>query len=131
MVFNGTLTASGGYSSAVNLRCAGAVPLTCTPTPSTLTPTAAGAPFTVTADGTTLNTPGNLQVADLVGPLKKIGQIGAAGYYYDPAAWAQPDGVRFGTSRVNQFRGPGGANLDMSLFRSFPLGGTLHITVLP
>jgi outer membrane receptor protein involved in Fe transport len=86
-----------------------------------------GAPFTVTADGTTLNTPGNLQVADLVGPLKKIGQIGAAGYYYDPAAWAQPDGVRFGTSRVNQFRGPGGANLDMSLFRSFPLGGTRRI----
>ena len=43
------LTASGGYSSPVNLRCSGAVPLTCTPSPATLTPTPAGAAFTVTA----------------------------------------------------------------------------------
>jgi hypothetical protein len=86
-----------------------------------------GSPFTVTADGTTLNTPGNTQTADLVGPVTKIGEIGAAGYYLDPAAWAQPDGVRFGTSRINQFRGPGGWNLDLSVFRSFSLGGTRRI----
>jgi len=86
-----------------------------------------GSPFTVTADGTTLNTPGNTQTADLVGTVTKIGQIGAAGPYYDPAAWAQPDGVRFGTSRLNQFRGPGGWNLDLSLFRSFPLSGTHRV----
>jgi len=86
-----------------------------------------GAPFTVTADGTELNTPGNQQTADLVGPVNKIGLIGSAGTYYDPAAWAQPTGVRFGTSKTNQFRGPGGANLDLSLFRSFPLGGTRRI----
>jgi hypothetical protein len=47
-VFNGTLTASGGYNSPVNLRCAGAVPLTCSVSPATLTPTPAGAVFTVT-----------------------------------------------------------------------------------
>jgi hypothetical protein len=86
-----------------------------------------GAPFTVTADGTVLNTPGNLQTADLVGPVKKIGEIGAAGYYLDPSAWAQPDGIRFGNTRANQFRGPGGWNLDLSLFRSVPLGGTRRI----
>lgn len=86
-----------------------------------------GSPFTVTADGTTLNTPGSLQTADLVGSVNKIGLIGAAGTYYDPAAWAQPDGVRFGTTRPNQFRGPGGWNVDMSLFRSFPLGGTRRV----
>ena len=57
-----------------------------------------GSPFTVTADGTTLNTPGNLQTADFVGTVTKIGEIGANGFYYDPAAWAQPDGVRFGTA---------------------------------
>ena len=34
VVFNGTLTASDGYGSAVNLRCSGAVPLTCTPSPA-------------------------------------------------------------------------------------------------
>jgi hypothetical protein len=48
-VFNGTLTASGGYSSPVNLRCLGAVPLTCQLSPATLTPTTTGAAFTVTA----------------------------------------------------------------------------------
>ncbi|MGH9503971.1 MAG: hypothetical protein ACRD20_14060 [Terriglobales bacterium] len=49
VVFNGTLTASGGYSSPVSLRCSGAVPLLCAPSPATLTPTAAGAGFAVTA----------------------------------------------------------------------------------
>jgi hypothetical protein len=39
-----------------------------------------GSPFTVTADGTTLNTPGNTQTADLVGEVKKIGEIGANGF---------------------------------------------------
>jgi hypothetical protein len=54
-VFNGTLTASGGYNSAVNLQCSGAVPLTCRPSPATLVPTAAGAPFTVTTSNDTQN----------------------------------------------------------------------------
>jgi hypothetical protein len=82
-----------------------------------------GAPFTVTASETELNTPGNTQTADLVGPVRKIGQIGADGYYYDPAAWAQPLGVRFGDTRINQFSGPGGWNLDLAVFRSFRLAG--------
>ncbi len=54
-MFNGTLTASGGYNSAVNLRCSGAVPLTCRLSPATLTPTPAGAAFTVTASNDTEN----------------------------------------------------------------------------
>jgi hypothetical protein len=86
-----------------------------------------GSPFTVTADGTALNTPGNTQTADLVGEVRKIGAIGTAGTYFDTAAWAQPEGVRFGNTRINQFRGPGGWNLDLSVFRSFPLGGTRRI----
>jgi hypothetical protein len=86
-----------------------------------------GSPFSVSADGTSLNTPGNTQTADLVGDVTKIGDIGANGFYFDPSAWAQPEGVRFGTSRLNQFRGPGGWNLDLSVFRSFNLGGTRRI----
>jgi hypothetical protein len=54
-VFNGTVTASGGYSSPVNLRCSGAVPPTCTVSPSPLTPTTAGAAFTVSAASDTQN----------------------------------------------------------------------------
>lgn len=86
-----------------------------------------GSPFTVTADDNTLNTPGNTQTADLVGEVRKIGDIGAEGTYYDPSAWAQPEGVRFGNTRINQFRGPGGWNLDLSVFRSFRLTGTHRI----
>ena len=47
-VYTVSLTSSGGYGSAVNLRCSGAVPLTCTVSPASLTPTPAGAAFTVT-----------------------------------------------------------------------------------
>jgi Carboxypeptidase regulatory-like domain/TonB dependent receptor-like, beta-barrel len=81
-----------------------------------------GTPFTVTASGAVVNTPSNQQTADLVGDVRKLGNIGAAGTYYDPAAWVQPQGVRFGNTGRNQFRGPGGVNLDLSLFRAFPLG---------
>src|SRR5439155_22651750 len=80
-----------------------------------------GTPFTVTADATTLNTPNNTQTADLVGPVVKVGKIGADGVYYDPAAWAQPTCVCFGNTRLNQFRGPNGWHLDFSVFRTFPM----------
>jgi len=86
-----------------------------------------GNPFTVTADGAQLNTPSNQQVADLVGSFNVLGNIGAAGKWFDPTAFAQPAGVRFGNTGRNQFYGPGGYNLDFSLFRSFPVGGERRI----
>ena len=86
-----------------------------------------GRPFTVTASGAVVNTPSNMQTGDLVGDVRHVGEIGASGTYYDPAAWAQPQGVRFGNTGRNQFRGPGGVNLDMGIFRSFPVGGTRRI----
>ena len=51
-IFNGTLTALGGYSSSVALSCASgatAPPVTCTPSPANVTPTSSGATFQVTA----------------------------------------------------------------------------------
>ena len=51
------------------------------------------------------------------------------GVYLEPGAWAQPEGVRFGNSRINQFRGPGGWNLDFSLFRTLPLAGKHRLEV--
>jgi hypothetical protein len=86
-----------------------------------------GTPFTVTANGAVVNMPGNTQTADLVGDVRKVGEIGASGTYYDTSAWAQPQGVRFGNTGRNQFRGPGAVNLDMSMFRAFPLGGTRRL----
>jgi hypothetical protein len=51
-VFNGTMSAVNGYNSSVNLSCTAGTtgpPSTCTPVPSSLTPTVGGAAFTVTA----------------------------------------------------------------------------------
>ena len=86
-----------------------------------------GAPFTVTASGNALNTPSNQQTADLVGTFTELGAIGAGGPWFDTSAFAQPTGVRFGTTGRNQFYGPGGWNLDFSLFRSFPIGSTRRL----
>ena len=86
-----------------------------------------GAPFTVTASGTSLNTPSNTQTADLVGTYNVLGNVGASGRWFDTAAFAQPTGVRFGNTGRNQFYGPGGYNLDFSVFRSFPIGGTRRL----
>jgi hypothetical protein len=86
-----------------------------------------GQPFTVTASGTSLNMPGNLQTADQVAEPTVIGDIGDSGPYWDPSAWAQPEGVRFGNSGRSSVRGPGGWNADLSLFRAFPLGGARRL----
>jgi carboxypeptidase family protein len=88
-----------------------------------------GTPFTVTANGNVLNTPSNTQTADLVGTYTVLGGIGAVSKYFDTTAFAQPTGVRFGTSGRNQFYGPGGYNLDFSIFRSFPFAGTKRVEV--
>jgi hypothetical protein len=86
-----------------------------------------GTPFTVNASGTTLNTPSNSQIADQVGDFKVLGNIGNAGKWFDTAAFAQPTGVRFGNTGRNQFYGPGAWTVDLSVFRSFAMGGTRRL----
>jgi hypothetical protein len=54
--FNGTLTSLNGYASPVNLSCGPGAPPTCTAAPATVTPTTAGAPFTVTVESPTCGT---------------------------------------------------------------------------
>lgn len=88
-----------------------------------------GTPFTITADGSILNTPGNAQTADLTGTHRIIGDVGANGYWFDPAAFSQPQGVRFGNTGRHQFRGPGAWNLDFSVFRAIPMGSARRLEV--
>ena len=83
-----------------------------------------GNPFRVDANGASLNTPSNQQLADLTGTFNVTGNAGSEGTWFDPTAFSQPTGVRFGNTTRNQFYGPGGWNLDLSAFRAFPLGGT-------
>src|SRR6185436_6155581 len=82
-----------------------------------------GTPFTVSASGTDLNSPGNAQTADLVvsGKRSTPGEIGANKSWFDPLAFRQPTGIRFGTTGRNTMIGPVLWNLNGSLFRSFRL----------
>jgi hypothetical protein len=83
-----------------------------------------GTPFTVSAPGDSVNAPGNLQTADLVGTPNKLGGIGGSSPYYDPSAWAPVTEVRFGNTGRNSVRGPSWGNLDLSIFRRFPIKKT-------
>ena len=87
-----------------------------------------GQPFSVTADGATLNAPESSQRADLVNSnVSKAGRIGTGNSYFDPAAFADP--VRrlgstqfgFGTAGWNLLRGPGISGWDFGLFRQFQI----------
>jgi outer membrane receptor protein involved in Fe transport len=81
-----------------------------------------GTPFTVTASGASLSAPGNNQYADLVGTPTKLGGIGSGNPYYDKSAWAPVTEARPGTSERNSVYGPGWWNIDLGLFRRFPIG---------
>ena len=48
-LFNGSVKSVNGYASSINLSCGTGAPPKCTVWPAPLTPTAGGAPFTVTA----------------------------------------------------------------------------------
>ena len=81
-----------------------------------------GNPINITASATSVNTPSNRQTPDLVGTWNVNGNIAPNGTWFDTTAFAQPTGVRFGNVGRNQFYGPGGNNLDLSVFRLFPIG---------
>ena len=79
-----------------------------------------GTPFWISAPATSLNAPGNPQLADQVMPSVQIyGAHGLASPYFDTSAFAPVTTARFGTSRFDSLRGPGYGNLDLSLFRTF------------
>jgi Carboxypeptidase regulatory-like domain len=90
-----------------------------------------GLPFTVSANGGTLNTPGTTQTANLSGKYHVLHGIGTGSHWFDPAAFTQPTGCPaapapcpspgLGNTGRNQFRGPGYLQDNISLFKSFRL----------
>jgi hypothetical protein len=79
-----------------------------------------GNPFSVSANGASLNAPGSTQRADQVRPSVAIlGGHGPGSPYFDPLAFAPVTDVRFGTAGFNTVRGPGLLNIDLGLFRQF------------
>lgn len=92
-----------------------------------------GSVMTITANGASLNAPGNAQRADQVADFKVLGGIGPNAYWFDPASFAPVTQQRFGNSLANGYRGPGYANLDASLFKAFKLhrfAGQLRVEAL-
>lgn len=90
-----------------------------------------GLPFTVSANGGALATPGTSQDASLSGPYRVLHGIGTNSHWFDPASFTQPAGcsvpypnctaqnVDLGNTRRNQFRGPGYVQNNLSVFKSF------------
>jgi hypothetical protein len=90
-----------------------------------------GLPFTVQANGGTLNTPGTEQTATITGGLKVLHSIGSGKQWFDPTSFSQPSGCPgsttpcpnpgLGNTGRNQFRGPGYIQDNFSLAKSIPV----------
>ncbi len=83
-----------------------------------------GNPRTIGASGSSLNAASASQTADQVGEVVKLGGVGPGQHYYDPSAFAPVTEQRFGTSGRNILDTPGVTNLDLSIFKKFPIGET-------
>jgi hypothetical protein len=91
-----------------------------------------GAPFTVTSSTTSLNAPGNPQLADQVkDDVDIFGDVGPTTPYFDVTAFKPVTEARFGTGTFNSLRGPGVRNLDLSVTRTLTMGGakTLQLKI--
>jgi len=87
-----------------------------------------GTPFTVTASNASLNAgTGTNQTADQIKDTVEINGFSRGGAYFDPTAFRPVTEVRFGSAGYNTLRGPGVANLDMSLFRTFAWGRSMNL----
>jgi hypothetical protein len=106
-----------------------------------------GLPFTVSTNGSNLNTPGTTETATLTGNFKKLGGIGSASPWFDPTGFSVPAGCTgttagtftgtpgaggtytpstciapvLGNTGRNQFTGPGYIQDNVSLFKKFTI----------
>ena len=79
-----------------------------------------GQPFSVSADGTSLNAPSNTQRANQVkANVAILGGTGPGQSWFDPLAFAPVTTPTFGTAGFNSIFGPGAVNLDAGLVREF------------
>jgi hypothetical protein len=86
-----------------------------------------GTPFSINGTNPTLNCPGCGSVLiNVNGDPSPTGSAGSnTDAWYDKSLFSQPTGLGaagFGSSRRNQFRTPPVWNVDLGLFRSFPVG---------
>jgi hypothetical protein len=86
-----------------------------------------GRMFTLSASGSSLNMPGNIQTPDQI--KDKVEILGGLGDtpYFDIDAFARVTEVRFGNVGRNTMRGPAVVNMDFSLFRKFKITEALDL----
>jgi hypothetical protein len=88
-----------------------------------------GTPFTVSAPAASLNA-NSPQMADLVKSEVEITHdVGPNVSWFDPTAFKPVTEARFGTSGFNTMRGPAYANLDLSIFRTFPVKNSTTVQI--
>jgi len=81
-----------------------------------------GRPFVVGTDGSSLNAPGNTQLADQIrAEVRKLGGVGVGAPFYDTTAFAPVREPRFGNMGVNALRGPRLFNMNLGVFRKFAI----------
>jgi outer membrane receptor protein involved in Fe transport len=88
-----------------------------------------GVPFSIGGTNPALNCPGCATIGTLINVQGDPTPTGTPGSrtepWYDRSVFSQPTGIGregFGTSARNQFRTPSVWNVDLGLFRSFPVG---------
>jgi len=98
-----------------------------------------GLPFNVTANGGTINTPGEQQMANLTGHYHVLHGIGTGKAWFDPTSFAQPAGcpktgacpIAYGTTignvSRNAYYGPGYVQDNVSLFKTFVIRESLSL----
>jgi hypothetical protein len=84
-----------------------------------------GQPLDITANATSLNTPGNTQRPNQSGESNIIGDYGPGKYYFDTTVFSAPAAATFGsrTRNMGDVRGPRFTNFDFSVVKQFSLGG--------
>ncbi len=86
-----------------------------------------GSPFSISASNASLNANSGQRADQVKSDVEILGGIGVDNPYFDPTAFKPVTEARFGTAGFNTLRGPGYANLDMSVFRSFNLRGSMDL----
>ncbi len=86
-----------------------------------------GTPITLTASGSSLNTPGETQTPNQIGPVQILHGINTGNQWFNTASFTQPTGVTFGNTGRNIFSGPGLYSLNLSLFRIIRINDRFHL----
>jgi hypothetical protein len=86
-----------------------------------------GTPFSISASNASLGANSGQRADQVKSEVEILGGIGPNATYFDVTAFRPVTEARFGTAGFNTLRGPGVANLDASVFRTFRVSSTTNL----